>query len=337
MSLTQSVGIFWCYDDCPLTSNRANADILNEIQKLGLQYGPVRVFNAYVGESKLSDTQRAEFLVNGLTLSEIPPVKESDAGIEKRLIDMLAFALDNPAPSTLLLICGARDLGRALAVLRLRQYCVLVICDKTATQQFYQQASMLCSWERDILKATLACDMSGLPPASATSSERPVQRPSRALRKELARMSGSLNPAAQPFMANSLQIINSNNEKAVTSEVAVEKVQPCVAAGGVRCRTVFIKDLNDVVYPEGIRRPQPTLNINAVPGKFRYDREFLLQFMTLCKATPDDLPELAVLGLLPRNSIPVRSGNAAPLTTMRQYAITARHGTTTLNAGQRCD
>lgn len=82
-------------DDCPLTSNRANADILNEIQKLGLQYGPVRVFNAYVGESKLSDTQRAEFLVNGLTLSEIPPVKESDAGIEKRLIGTCIASMAN--------------------------------------------------------------------------------------------------------------------------------------------------------------------------------------------------------------------------------------------------
>ncbi|CUA72741.1 Eukaryotic translation initiation factor 4 gamma [Rhizoctonia solani] len=61
----------------------------------------------------------------------------------------------------------------------------------------------------------------------------------------------------------------------------------------------IIEDLNVVPYPETIKTPNPDLNIAATPGKFRYDREFLLQFMGVCKERPDSLPALDVIGLEP--------------------------------------
>ncbi|QRV97987.1 eukaryotic translation initiation factor 4G [Ceratobasidium sp. AG-Ba] len=60
-----------------------------------------------------------------------------------------------------------------------------------------------------------------------------------------------------------------------------------------------IVDLSVVQYPEGIRLPNPDLNIGAAPGKFRYDREFLIQFMNICKQRPDSLPPLDAIGLEP--------------------------------------
>ena len=79
-----------------------------------------------------------------------------------------------------------------------------------------------------------------------------------------------------------------------------------------------IQDVYQVTYPEGIRSPKPELNTNAKDGKFRYvclcicgtmiliyirlsryDRDFLLQFMSVCKEKPDNLPNLEAIGLEP--------------------------------------
>ncbi|OBZ69854.1 hypothetical protein A0H81_10310 [Grifola frondosa] len=63
--------------------------------------------------------------------------------------------------------------------------------------------------------------------------------------------------------------------------------------------TRAIKNLGSIVYPEGIKGPNAELNVNAKQGEFRYDREFLLQFMDVCKEKPDSLFPLDVIGLRP--------------------------------------
>ncbi|KAG0146045.1 hypothetical protein CROQUDRAFT_133344 [Cronartium quercuum f. sp. fusiforme G11] len=59
-----------------------------------------------------------------------------------------------------------------------------------------------------------------------------------------------------------------------------------------------IEDLGQVSYPENIQSPRPDLNAEAAPGKFRYDRAFLLQFMEVCKGKPTQLPDLDSIGLV---------------------------------------
>ena len=58
-----------------------------------------------------------------------------------------------------------------------------------------------------------------------------------------------------------------------------------------------IEDLSSIVYPGSLKSPLPDLNTNAEPGKFRYDREFLMQFMGVCKEKPESLPPLEEIGL----------------------------------------
>ncbi|KAI0669629.1 eukaryotic translation initiation factor 4G1, eIF4E-binding domain-containing protein [Trametes maxima] len=59
-----------------------------------------------------------------------------------------------------------------------------------------------------------------------------------------------------------------------------------------------IEDFDGVKYPPGIRGPKPELNMDAKPTKFRYDRDFLLQFRDVCKETPGPSLPLEALGLL---------------------------------------
>lgn len=58
-----------------------------------------------------------------------------------------------------------------------------------------------------------------------------------------------------------------------------------------------IEDLKSITYPGTTKSPRPELNADAEPGKFRYDREFLMQFMSVCKEKPDSLPSLEEIGL----------------------------------------
>ncbi|KAH9067673.1 eukaryotic translation initiation factor 4G1, eIF4E-binding domain-containing protein, partial [Lactarius vividus] len=75
-----------------------------------------------------------------------------------------------------------------------------------------------------------------------------------------------------------------------------------------------IQDLNHIFYPEGIKNPDAQLNINAQKGKFRYDRDFLLQFMNICKEKPDNLPLLDMIGKRPgpRDLQTTATGGSAP-------------------------
>lgn len=58
-----------------------------------------------------------------------------------------------------------------------------------------------------------------------------------------------------------------------------------------------ITDLSSVNYQAPIQSPSTELNKDAQPGKFRYDRDFLMQFMVLCMEKPDRLPPLEEIGL----------------------------------------
>lgn len=70
-----------------------------------------------------------------------------------------------------------------------------------------------------------------------------------------------------------------------------------VAPGSALSHARIIEDLTKVTYPASIKSPNPILNKLAKPGKFRYDRDFLLQFMEVCKEKPEQLPSLEAIGM----------------------------------------
>ncbi|KAJ7120686.1 eukaryotic translation initiation factor 4G1, eIF4E-binding domain-containing protein [Mycena crocata] len=72
------------------------------------------------------------------------------------------------------------------------------------------------------------------------------------------------------------------------------------AFGSALATARFIDDLSRVPYPENIQRPNVDLVAGANDKKFRYDRDFLLQFMSICKDKPDMLPPLDAIGLVDR-------------------------------------
>jgi translation initiation factor 4G len=58
-----------------------------------------------------------------------------------------------------------------------------------------------------------------------------------------------------------------------------------------------IEDLSSIIYPGSLKSPNAVLNVDAKPGKYRYDRDFLMQFMNVCREKPENLPNLEEIGL----------------------------------------
>ena len=65
---------------------------------------------------------------------------------------MLAHAIDNAAPSTIVLISGDRDFAYALSILRFRRYRIVLITLSNAHQSLRAQASFSFDWVSEVLE-----------------------------------------------------------------------------------------------------------------------------------------------------------------------------------------
>ncbi|KAF4563218.1 hypothetical protein EYR40_007074 [Pleurotus pulmonarius] len=115
-----------------------------------------------------------------------------------------------------------------------------------------------------------------------------------------------LNGIPKPREKESLRIdtADSGRKRPGPLNLTIAKGVPISAAPMSALATARrIEDLGSVQYPEGIKSPSTELNANAQDSKFRYDRDFLLQFMKICTEKPDMLPPLDAIGLQPSDQI----------------------------------
>jgi translation initiation factor 4G len=150
------------------------------------------------------------------------------------------------------------------------------------------------------------------PPSSLSPAPRiPAELPVKSSEKELLRIDTTLPPSPEhprkrPGPLNLQTTINTDIAPPLHSALATAR---------------HIEDINCITYPQGIKSPKLELNVNTQKGKFRYafeiyviahlvlntfpssyDRDFLLQFMNICKEKPDHLPPLDVIGLEPSDT-----------------------------------
>ena len=76
---------------------------------------------------------------------------------------MLAYAIDNPAPTTIVLISGDRDFAYALSILKFRRYRIVLITLSNAHHSLRAQASISFDWFSEVLE-----------PVDPTSSNQPT-------------------------------------------------------------------------------------------------------------------------------------------------------------------
>ncbi|KAL1675070.1 NYN domain-containing protein [Schizophyllum commune] len=117
-------------ENCHFTGGCSGFDIAKNIERVALPHGSVTAFNAYLDPQlcTISNNLRSELQSSGVALIDCPHNGQKNAVDQMLQTDILLFALDNPAPATLVLISGDRDFAYTAAVLRRRHYNVILIC-----------------------------------------------------------------------------------------------------------------------------------------------------------------------------------------------------------------
>ncbi|KAL1741708.1 NYN domain-containing protein [Schizophyllum fasciatum] len=149
------VGIFWDYENCQYMSGCSGFEVAKNIERVALAYGPIANFNAYMDIQHCSApaSTRSELQSTGVALVDCPHNGQKDVVDQMLQTDMLVFALDHPAPATLVLISGDRDFAYVTSVLRRRMYTVILICHSTPGphRSLLQQVSAHIDWNTQIL------------------------------------------------------------------------------------------------------------------------------------------------------------------------------------------
>ncbi|KAF9533389.1 NYN domain-containing protein [Crepidotus variabilis] len=160
MNRPDDVAIFWDYENCPVPSSSSGCAIANSITSLSRPFGSVKLFRAYLeiaDQLPLSRSVglRSELQSSGVSLIDCPHNGRKEVADKMIIVDMLAFAIDNPAPCTIVVISGDRDYAYALSVLKLRCYRMVLVTLPNAHTTLTAQASLCFDWSASVVNASV--------------------------------------------------------------------------------------------------------------------------------------------------------------------------------------
>ena len=124
------VAILWDIENCPVPSDVRPEDVGGNI-RMALRVHPVikgavMMFSAYGDFNAFPRRLREGCQRTGVKLIDVPNGRK-DAADKAILVDMFLFALDNPPPSSIMLISGDVDFAPALHILGQRGYTVILV------------------------------------------------------------------------------------------------------------------------------------------------------------------------------------------------------------------
>ncbi|EPT05869.1 hypothetical protein FOMPIDRAFT_1021065 [Fomitopsis schrenkii] len=170
MPTSDSVAVFWDYENCAVPTNVSGSIIANNVRRIAHRYGSVKTFKAYMElpeqSSPKSYALRSELQLCGVSLIDCPHNGGKDVADKMMIVDMMAYAIDTQAPATIILISGDRDFVYAVSVLCLRQYRLVVLAPHAAHASLKAQASVVYHWPADVMPEEASAD--GARPKSAT-------------------------------------------------------------------------------------------------------------------------------------------------------------------------
>ncbi|GLJ47101.1 hypothetical protein SUGI_0994650 [Cryptomeria japonica] len=165
------VAILWDIENCPVPSEVRAEEVAGNI-RVALRVHPairgaVKLFSAYGDFNNFPRKLREGCQRTGVNLIDVPNGKK-DAADKAILVDMFLFALDNPSPSTILLISGDVDFAPALHKLGQRGYTVALVIPSGVGV-----SSALCSAGRFVWDWPSVAKGQGLVPAKSFLSRTP--------------------------------------------------------------------------------------------------------------------------------------------------------------------
>ncbi|KAI0797756.1 NYN domain-containing protein [Abortiporus biennis] len=159
MAHHEHVGVFWDYENCSPASTISGYSLVNNIRQIAHKFGRVTSFKAYADLSQVKNpTIRSELHRSAVSLTDCPHNGEKDVADHTMIVDMFAFALNNPSPATFIVITGDGDFVYAISTLRNLKYKVVIITPQTGHQCLKGVAGSedtpTYDWDLDILRRT---------------------------------------------------------------------------------------------------------------------------------------------------------------------------------------
>ncbi|CAN8252020.1 unnamed protein product [Cochlearia groenlandica] len=128
--------VWWDFENC-LVPRSCDPNMIAQNIRTALSEknynGPVTI-SAYGDINKFSYTAQEALSSTGVTLNHVPPGAK-DGSDKKILVDMMLWAMDNPAPANLMLISGDKDFSYALHKLGMKRYNILLARPENASSQ----------------------------------------------------------------------------------------------------------------------------------------------------------------------------------------------------------
>jgi hypothetical protein len=145
-SLDHYSAIFWDLENCPPAKGTDSVAIISLIREKLIEYGPIKQIQGYADLSRIPDYLKSSLQSSGVHLIDVPSTRK-DAADKMMISDLVMFAVDNPAPQTLILISGDQDFAYPVAKLRLRGYKIIVIVPPGgAAEGLKRQADRVYEW-----------------------------------------------------------------------------------------------------------------------------------------------------------------------------------------------
>ncbi|KAL8208864.1 hypothetical protein R6Q57_008276 [Mikania cordata] len=167
---TAKISVWWDIENCQVPKGFEPHSIAQNVSTalVHMNYcGPVTI-SAYGDTSRIPASVKQGLNSTGIALNHVP-ADVKDASDKKILVDMLFWAVDNPAPGNYLLISGDRDFSNALHQLRMRKYNILLAQPQQASVSLVAAAKIVWMWT-----SLLA---GGPPLANNKSVDNPVHSP----------------------------------------------------------------------------------------------------------------------------------------------------------------
>ncbi|CAM8925421.1 unnamed protein product [Rhodiola kirilowii] len=186
--------VWWDIENCQVSKgfdpHTIAQNISSALEKINYR-GPVSI-SAYGDTNQIRAAVQQALNSTGIALNHVP-AGVKDASDKKILVDMLLWAVDNPAPANYLLISGDQDFANALHQLRMRRYNILLAQPQKASAPLVAAAKSVWLW------TTL---MAGGMPLTKSGSQQLVSNSNLSVSDALPTPSTDVDPMNQP--ANTL-------------------------------------------------------------------------------------------------------------------------------------
>ncbi|XP_047320340.1 uncharacterized protein LOC124924328 [Impatiens glandulifera] len=162
------ISVWWDIENCEVPKKSDPHCIAQNVSSalVKMKYcGPVSTISSYGDTTRLPSSVQQALNSTGISLNHVP-AGAKDASDKKILVDMLLWAVDNPAPANYLLISGDRDFSNALHQLRMRRYNIILAQPKNASAPLVAAARSVWLW-------TTLCD--GGPPLTKDETNQIVK------------------------------------------------------------------------------------------------------------------------------------------------------------------